>query len=187
MLDMRTGHTILSIINKAALFMIRSYHLMYSLLYSIIGLAVLFSGCAHNQRVLDARYETIHIPVIHNETPEFGLEERFTHGLIEAFRRDGQLRVVRRDDADLVLNARITGVEFFPQTFSDLDRAVGYRIHVVMMVDVIDNASGEPLFTNRPFQADGNFILSSSPTTAATNDVSATLAESILSRLIEGW
>lgn len=159
----------------------------YRILFSILGLVAFISGCAHNQRMLDARFESIHIPVVHNETSEFGLEEHFTHGMIEAFRRDGQLRVVRRDDADLVLNARITEVKFFPQTFSDLDRAVGYRIRVVMMVDVIDNTSGEALFTNRPFQADGNFILSSSPTSAATNDVSAMLAESILSNLIEGW
>ncbi len=144
-------------------------------------------GCAHNQRVLDARYETIHIPVIYNETSEFGLEERVTHAMIDAFRRDGQLKVVREANADLILNARIIDVEFFPQTFSDLDRAVGYRINLVMMVDVIDASTGEPLFVDRPFQANGNFALSTSPTTAAANDVSATLAEAVLSNLIEGW
>lgn len=144
-------------------------------------------GCAHNQRVLDSRYTSIHIPVVHNETTEFGLEERFTHGLIDAFRRDGQLRVTRDEDADLALNARITEVKYFPQTFSDLDRAVGYRIRVVMLVDVTDNTTGEALFVDRPFQAEGNFALSTSPTTASANDVSAMLSESILSSLIEGW
>jgi hypothetical protein len=149
--------------------------------------SIFIAGCAHNQRVLDPGYTSIHIPVVHNETTEFGLEERFTHGLIDAFRRDGQLRVTRRDDADLVLNARITDVKYFPQTFSDLDRAVGYRIRVVMMVDVMDNTSGEPLFTDRPFQAEGNFALSTSPTTASANDVSAMLSEYILSNIIEAW
>lgn len=150
-------------------------------------MSILIAGCANNQRILDTRYTSIHIPVVHNETTEFGLEEQFTHGMIDAFRRDGQLRVTRRDDADLVLNARITDVEYFPQTFSDLDRAVGYRIRVAMMVDVRDNTTGEALFTDRPFQAEGNFALSTSPTTASANDVSAMLSEYILSNLIEGW
>ena len=151
------------------------------------GLLVLMACGAHSPRLLDPHYQAIHIPTVKNETREFGLEERMTRALIEAFQRDGQLRVAREANADLILKVRITDALFTPHAFSDLERAVGYRLHLVIAVDAIDRASGESIFENHVFSAEGDFILSNDPPTATSRDVSALLAESVLSYLIEGW
>lgn len=154
---------------------------------ALIAALWLGSCGAHAPRTLDARYQTIHIQAVRNDTLEFGLEEPLTHALIDAFRRNHGLRVTREPEADIVLTARVTDALFAPTTFSDLDRAVGYRVRMVVVADAVDASSGEYLLENRPFQAEGDFILGTSPTAATSRDVSAAIAESIYSALVEGW
>jgi hypothetical protein len=155
---------------------------------SCMSVIFVFASCAaHSPRILAEKYRSIHIPVLKNETQEYAVEERLTRSMIETFRRDGRLRVSPHADADLELKGRITEVHLSPLAFTELDRAVGYTMRVVIHVDIIENAGGEEIIKDRPFEATGSFILSTEPTQARAQDVADSLAESVLSSLLEGW
>lgn len=149
---------------------------------------LLLTGCgAHSPRTLDERYRTIHVSVFENKSFQFALEEAFTQHAIEAFQRDGRLRIAPRSAADLHLQAEIVQANVSPLTYTDLDRAVGFNIDVLVMVDVIDPVNDEILLYQRPFQASGIFQLTHEPTASRALSVSDTIAEQIVSHLIEGW
>lgn len=153
------------------------------------AIALLLSACgAHSPNILAERYKSIHIPVFKNRTLDFALEEQLTADMIKAFERDGRLRVVPKSaGADLQMNTRITDVELIPIAYSDLDRAIGYNMTLVIEVDVVDAASGEAVVKNRRFTAAGSYLLNSNPATTSTRNVSHKLSGQVISYLIEGW
>lgn len=153
----------------------------------LLVLAGLLSGCgAHSPRVLDERYSSIHIAVFDNQTYEIALEEGFTRSMIEAFQRDGRLRIEPASTADLEMEAVIDQAIVTPLTYTDLDRAVGFHIDVQVLVTVTDSA-GNKILNERPFRARGVYQLSNEPAQRNVLNVSDQLAEQVLSYLIEGW
>lgn len=153
----------------------------------LLALAIL-SGCgAHSPRVLSEEYQSIHISAFKNQSMQFGLTEPMTHIMIDQFIRDGRLRVTTKEQADLEMDTVISEVLVSPVAFSDLDRAVGYTMSVTILVTVYDTDTGVPLMKDQPFTASGTFLLHNEPTLARTQDVSLTLAENVVSRLIEDW
>ncbi len=157
-----------------------------SLLTAAFALVIL-GGCgAHSPSVLKDQ-RSIHISVFKNETAQYALEERLTRSMIQAFQRDGQLQVVNQSTADLQMEGVITEARVTPIARSDLDRAVGYNIDVTLLVTVLDTGTGQPLLQDRPFLAQGTFILTNEPTFDRSQDVTDNLSEQVVSALIEGW
>ncbi len=156
------------------------------LLLAGFALAML-GGCGAHSPSLLKDQRSIHISVFKNETAQYALEERLTRSMIQAFQRDGQLQVVSQSSADLQMEGVITEAKVTPMARTDLDRAVGYNITVTLMVTVLDTATGHPLMKDRPFSAQGTFILTNEPTFDRSQDVTDNLSEQVLSALIEGW
>lgn len=154
----------------------------------LLAASLLFSSCgAHSPRVLKEDYQTIHISVFKNRTLQYGIEERLTPAMRNAFLRDGRLRVSNPGEADLEMDGTITEVLVTPMAYSDLERAVGYNMHITIQVTVTDTNTDEVIMKDRPFQAAGTFMLYNEPTFEGTQDVAVALAEDVLSNLIEGW
>lgn len=148
----------------------------------------LLSCNAHAPRVLSDRYKTIHISVFKNRTQEFALEERLTSDMIKVFERDGRLKAETKNQADLLMEVRITKIVFLPIAFTNIDRAIGYNMTVYVEVDVKNNtAAGEYIMQKKPFSATGSYLLNNNPASTDTQSVSSALAEQVISYLIEGW
>ncbi|MBI1388331.1 MAG: hypothetical protein GC154_07780 [bacterium] len=156
------------------------------LLLSALAIALTTACGAHSPRILDERYKTIHVSVVENKTYEVALEESFTRDLIEAFKRDGRLKLTSRNNADLNLDVVITRTRVYPLTYSDLDRAVGYSLDVVVEATVTDSA-GNILIDKRPFPGSGVQMLTEDPSTGGLRNVSENIADNIISYLLEGW
>ncbi len=154
--------------------------------YFILPFLIVSCG-AHSPRVLEEKYKTIHISTFKNKTHQFALEERLTPATIAAFQRDGRLKVTAKSIADLELSATIEQVQVTPVAFSDLDRAVGYSMNVLVMVKLIDTQNGDVDMEERPFRATGSFLLSNTIGTTKTRDISEIIADQILSYYMEGW
>ncbi len=154
----------------------------------LLLVGMMLSSCgAHSPRVLDEKYQTVHIPVIKNKSFQYGLEERLTHTMIERFIRDGRLRVSPKSVADLEIACRIDQAEISPLAYSDLDRAVGFNMLVVMSMDVVDIKTSEKIIENKTFTTKGTYILSTEPSREQIHDVSRKLSNAVLSYLVEGW
>ncbi len=151
-------------------------------------ITLLLASCgAHSPSILKEHHRSIHIAVLKNETQQYSLEERMTRSIIASFQRDGRLRVSPGSMADLQMEGVIKSADVSPIGYTDLDRAIGYTLGVVVEISVLDESSGEYLIEKRPFTATGTYMLSNEPSVARAQDVTDNLAEQVLSALIEGW
>ena len=147
----------------------------------------LISCTTTHETVLGEDYRTIAIPVFKNETLEQGLEESLTASVIRAFVRDRRLRVTDRAHADVILEGRITRVAIEALGFTNLDRAIGYNMTMHVEARLIDADDGQILTTQPTFRVRGPFLLSNEPSAERQQDIAAKLADSIISRFLDGW
>lgn len=156
-------------------------------LYTIMAAVLLLASCgAQSPRILDEQYASLHISVVENQTYEVALEEGFTRDLIKVFRRDGRLRLTTKSNADLQMTATISKARIYPLAFSDLDRAVGYSLDVVLLVTVEDG-SGNLLLNQHPFYGSGVQMITQDESAGGMQNVSEKIASDVLSYLLEGW
>jgi hypothetical protein len=112
---------------------------------------------------------TIHLEPFVNHTRENGLEVRLHRALEDEFRRRGALRVVARDEADLVLSGDIRRFVAIPVTFSATDEAVQYQGTIQVSTRLVERVSGQVLFETRALQEAQDFgvvsgvVIASSP------------------------
>lgn len=140
------------------------------------------------------KYDSLLIPVLKNETLDYGLEEQLTASLIEYFMNDGRIRIARRSNADLILEGVITEVLKNPLAYDNRDRVVGYEltIHVRMrLVEPYDpnDPDDEPVVVAGPreFVVHGPSLLSHEIPRGRARDFSTMLAEQVFSQFFEDW
>lgn len=109
-----------------------------------LGLAItlLFTGITGCVRmgtiVLPYQPQTIHIPIAVNKTYEYGVEERVTDVLVQEFIRDGRLKVVESDQADLLLQVTIDKYDLQTITVDDQEEAVVFRLDTRVLATLVD-------------------------------------------------
>ena len=72
--------------------------------------------------------QTIAIEPFENQTSEYGLADRLTEVIVDAFIADGNLRVVSADGADAVLVGTLTHYERTAEKFDENDQVEEYKI-----------------------------------------------------------
>ncbi len=154
------------------------------LLVVVLSLA---SCATTHETVLGEDYDTICIPVFENDTMHSGMEEAITASVIHAFIRDRRMKVTGRSHADAILEARIAEVEVEPINFTDLDRAVGYNMTMVVTAQMFERATGKALTPESRFEVRGPFLLSNEPSAERQRDVGTRLADNIISQFLDGW
>ena len=112
---------------------------------------------------------TIRIERFTNRTRETGLDVHLHRAVEDEFRRQGTLRVVSEDDADLVLSGTIRRFTSVPVAFSATDEAVQYQGIMQVSLRLTERESGHLLFENKllqesqDFGAESGVVVSSSP------------------------
>ena len=112
---------------------------------------------------------TIRVALFTNHTRETGLEVRLHRAVEDEFRRQGTLRIVTEDDADLVLSGDIRRFTSVPVAFSATDEAVQYQGIMQVSLRLTERESGHLLFENKllqesqDFGAESGVVVSSSP------------------------
>ena len=79
------------------------------LLLQIAPMVAFLTGCAPlvRERTLPPSIRAVHVPMIVNRSAEPGLEERMTASFQKEILADGRLRLVRRQEADAIVNVEI--------------------------------------------------------------------------------
>ena len=67
---------------------------------------------------IPAHIKSVSIPLMNNETSEYGLEQKVTDNIIEKFNEQGILKVKNRDYADSIIKGTISKVDESPYTFN---------------------------------------------------------------------
>ena len=87
---------------------------------------------------IPAHINSIAIPIVENQTAEFGMSESVTENLLVKFNEENILRVTDEDQATSILRGTITRVSDAPYTFTKEEAVTEYRFTVHMKVEWYD-------------------------------------------------
>ena len=108
---------------------------MKRLIYIILILSILIiTGCGYYSMAgsIPPHIKSIAIPLVNNQTAEFGIAESITDNIIEVFNEENILRIVDEGNADSILRGTIISLEDAPYTFSSEEAVSEYRINITM-------------------------------------------------------
>ncbi len=100
----------------------------------------LFSGCMFYSMAgsIPAHINSIAIPIVENQTAEFGMSESVTENLLDKFNEENILRVIDEDQATSILRGTIIRVTDAPYTFTKEEAVTEYRFTIQMKVEWYD-------------------------------------------------
>jgi len=170
----------------------------------LIGCAaglVFLSGCGYTAgAILPNNIQTLYVETFKNninpDTSESfqlhpGIEIDVTNDVIGRYVFDGNLRIVRKRDADAILTGEVIDFLKDPIKYAanneDVDK---YRLTILVNIKLVDQRNEEVLFTENGFAGDTLYFTTGSraksEATAVTEAI-ADLAKNIVDRTIESW
>ena len=133
---------------------------------------------------------TIAVPVAANATADFRVGEKVSERLVQAYTRDGQLRVVDEDRAEAVLHLEVEAIEDAPFTYTAAEVTEQYRFRVVLSAGLIRSADDEELLALERVEGWSIYDASLPDETGRDQAVAAAVdmaVEEIVDRTTAGW
>lgn len=155
-------------------------------------IAVLAGGCAYQLgTTLPSDLRSIFIPTFVNKSGEPQLEIDTTRATITEFQKEGNLKVMPTDQADLVLTVTLTGLKMEPVRFENdnVKAATEYRVTLSADISVKKVRTGEVIL-KRSVSGDTTTLYSGDTTStkrAAMPLASRDLALKIVDAVVEYW
>ena len=163
-----------------------------------VGVAMvagLTSGCAYTgSTLLPAHIKTVAIPAVGNDTDRYGLEQQLTASLLEAYTRDGHLRVVSGGSADAELAAKVTRYRNDVFSYTSSEQPNEYQVSIAVSVVFTDRVKNRELWKSDAVTAVRRYKLTDSLGAAQQNaqpaaDAAAVrqISDDIVARTVQGW
>lgn len=162
-------------------------------------LLVIFSaGCGYtNKTVLPMGMKTIYVDTVKNKIPvesvfayQPGLEIKITDAVIRLLQRDGNLRVVPKEEADVVLESNLQSLQQEGLRFTSLESVEEYRLLIYLSMKLVDGRTGDVIWTEPSFSGDTNYFVTGNRSVArgeAAERAVAQLARNVVDRIVEDW
>lgn len=166
--------------------------------YLLVLLCVVFSSCGYTQKlVLPGGIQTIYVPTFKNAIPaeeiytyKAGLETDLTNAVIRRFNYDGNLKVVKEEQADAKLVGSIISYTQESIRKDSVDRAVEMRLHIVVDIKLINLKTDQVMWHEPNFSGstlyEPNYAQGSRRSSAGSEAV-VDLANNIVARVVEDW
>ena len=121
-------------------------------------LAAAITGCGYSFRGnLPEHIQTVAVPVFANKTGEPRIESLLTNGVVEAFSTNGRLRVVKREDADAVLEGEVIGYSVQSISYDSQANVRQYRLTVTLNLKLLDMKKSIVLFEEHSLSEKADF------------------------------
>ena len=174
--------------------MVRRRHAMpLSAFVLAAAMLTLTTGCSHYSfsSAVKTHISTIAIPVLVNETLEFGAEQGVTDALITEFTEDNALRVVGEEQADSILRGTVVLYERPVISYDASGNPREYRVRVVARLSYEDLTLNEVVWEEDvegwavySEMGDGGDLKSEEQ---AREYAFEKLAQDVLSKTVQGW
>ena len=111
---------------------------MRKLIY--ISIIPLFSGCIYYSMAgsIPPHIKSISIPIVENQTVEFGISEAVTDNLVNQFLENNILRLDKENSADSILKGKIIRVKDAPYTYTKEESVTEYRLTITIDLEWFD-------------------------------------------------
>ncbi len=155
-------------------------------------------SCGYTSKtVLPQNIKTIYVNTVQNNIPVdhvyayvAGLEIDITNAIIRRLHQDGNLKVVPREQADAVLEAKLIGFEQEGVRFSKLESVEEYRLFVILDMQLVNGKTGEVIWKEPNFSGDSEYFVSTVRTLSreeAARQAVDRLARNVVDRIAEDW
>lgn len=117
------------------------------------------------------------------------LEVKAHDAVVKQFLFNGSLRVVKEEDADLVLKGELISYERSVLRYTDSDDVQEYRVQIAMNLTMTD-PEGKVLWQENGFAGEGSYFLSgpaAGSEATAVQDAVNDLAKRVVERTVEDW
>ena len=108
-----------------------------------------FSGCGYRLigtgSALPPHIKTIHIPVFENNSSQPEIHRQLTSFVLQSFISDGRLKIVNKDEADLIVDATLSYYNLRNVAFSSQDLVSDIIIELEIDLKVTDQVKNEIL------------------------------------------
>ena len=177
------------------------YYLIALLVYCIVGLGL--AGCGYTMRsLITTYYKTIHVSSFINKidissdtsvarkykTYHPLLENDITRQVIDQFILDGNLRLAKEEEADLVLEGELVDYrkDALRYTGEDSKEVEEYRISLGVNLKLYDVSNQTLLWQANNFIGDTTYFIGQSESSAISEAVED-LARRIVDRVVDIW
>jgi hypothetical protein len=162
-------------------------------LFVAASLLFALAGCSHYSfsSAVKTHISTIAVPVLVNETLEYGAEQGVTDALISEFTDDNALRVVREEEADSILRGAVVLYERPVISYDASGNPREYKVRVVARLSYEDLTRNEVVWED---EIEGWAVYSElgeggdlSTEEEARDYAFEKLAQDVLSKTVQGW
>lgn len=129
--------------------------------------------------------KSIAVNPFENETIEYGLSDRMTDLVVDAFITDGNLKVVPESDADAVLNGTLTNYDRKAYTYDENDIVSQYAIDVIFSI-TLNDPNGEEIW-KESFTSQGIYEADNETEEDGQSKAAEKLVIDIINRTTKSW
>jgi hypothetical protein len=118
------------------------------------------------------------------------LETKITHSVIEHFIRDGNLRVVREEEADCILEGELIDFRRDVLRYTETDEPKEIRLSLVVNLSLWDRNRKRVIWQEKNFIGDTTYFatgISAKTESQAIDDAVIDLSRRIIERTVEVW
>lgn len=130
---------------------------------ALAALAWAIAGCGYSfHGTLPDHIKTVAVPMFVNRTQQPAVESVITRAIVDAFATNGRLRVVRREDADSILEGEVVGYSVGAIAVDPSLTVQQYRLAVTLNLRMRDVRRNELLFQHANFTEQADFRVAGS-------------------------
>lgn len=131
--------------------------------------------------------KTIAIPLLENNTAEFGLTEQVTDALLDDFIKENILQIVDQKDSDSVMRGTILKVSDVPYTFDENEEVQEFRVTISAKIIWYDKLNQINLFEGN-IKGWGVYAASTpEDRIEGLDDAVERLVTEVLNQTLSGW
>lgn len=130
--------------------------------------------------------KTITVEQFENKTTEFGLTDRLTEFVIDAFIKEGSLKVVPSGKGDASLVAVLNRYQKVPAKFDESDQVEEYKVVLDLQVTLKNPKDDSEIWTE-PMTQEGVFNANTETEEDGQRKAGGRLVEAILNRTTKSW
>lgn len=130
--------------------------------------------------------KTIAIPLLENQTQEYGIREELTEKLVQGFVQDNTLKVVNEKLADAVLRGTVLKYEKSAHTFDEQENIKEYIVRIYVKAVLEDKKHNKNIWEEENLQGWGIYPADSTETYGKSKAIDK-LTEDIVNRTVKGW
>ena len=149
-------------------------------------LAAAVAGCGYSFRgTLPEHIQTVAVPLFANKTGEPRIESLLTSAVVEAFSTNGRLRVVKREDADAVLEGEVVGYSLLSISYDSQANVRQYRLIMTVNLKLLDMRRSAVLFEERNLREKADFqVMNAVSETISVEETAVRTAATEIARAI---